>query len=244
MPRFDFKAALAALALLAMAGCVTINGPGPMATGPMIHENVSIDRAKAKGTERVEVQLEMNAGELRVNGGAKELVEAEFAYNVASWKPEVRFDRNGFRGTLLIKQGGGSGTMGSSKNDWQVKLNNEVPLDFSLKCGAGENRLYLGDLDLRDVEINLGAGRIELDLRGHQPAHDYSVRIHGGVGEADVKLPADTSIVATAKGGIGGIEVHGLEKIEGEWRNPSVRSKSTIRLEVHGGIGQIRIDAQ
>jgi hypothetical protein len=246
MPRFDPRVTLATLALLATTGCVTINGDrgALMRPGETIHESVHIDLAKAKDAERVDVRLEMNAGELRVNGGAKELVESDFTYNVAGWKPEVRFERTGLRGELLIKQGGHSGSLGTAKNEWQVNLNESVPLDFTLQCGAGDNRLFLGGLDLRDVEVNLGAGRVELDLRGKQPTHDYSVRINGGVGEADVKLPADTEIVAEASGGLGGIDVHGLEKQDGEWRNSAPRSKATIHLEVHGGIGQIRIDAQ
>jgi hypothetical protein len=172
-------------------------------------------------------------------------MEGEFSYNVASWKPEVRFDRSGFRSTLSIKQGGSSATMGTTRNDWRLRLNDEIPTDFSLHCGAGENRLNLGGLDLRDVEVHIGAGRVELDLRGRQPKHDYSVSIHGGVGEAVVHLPADTGAVATASGGLGEIEVNGLEKQGGEWRSgASGKGKSTIHLDVHGGIGKITIEAR
>jgi hypothetical protein len=191
------------------------------------------------------VALELRAGELHVDSGAKELMEAEFTYNVSSWKPEVRFDRSGFRSTLSIKQGGSTATMGSAKNEWRLKLNDGIPIDFSLHCGAGENRLNLGQLDLRDVEVHIGAGRVELDLTGRPPKHDYSVSIHGGVGEAVVRLPADIGVVATASGGLGEIEVHGLEKQGGEWRSgASGKGKSTIHLDVHGGIGKITIDAR
>lgn len=236
------------VALLAgLGGChVTINGDSATAgTGETIHESNTVELSKAKGVERVRVDLELHAGELHVDGGAKELMEGDFTYNVASWKPEVRFDRSGFRSTLSIKQGGNTATMGSTKNEWRLRLNDEIPTDFSLHCGAGENRLNLGGLDLRDVEVHIGAGRVELDLRGRQPKHDYSVSIHGGVGEAVVHLPADTGVVATASGGLGEIEVNGLEKQGGEWRSgASGKGKSTIHLDVHGGIGKITIDAQ
>ena len=236
------------LALLAgLGGCnVTINGDHAISgTGETIHESNTVDLAKAKGVERVRVNLELHAGELDVDGGAKELMEADFTYNVASWKPEVRFERSGFRSTLAVKQGGASATMGSTKNEWRLRLNDQIPTDFSLKCGAGENRLNLGELDLRDVQVHIGAGRVELDLRGRQPKHDYSVSIHGGVGEAVVHLPADTGVVATASGGIGEIEVSGLEKQGDEWRSGAAgKGKSTIHLDVHGGIGKITIDAR
>lgn len=235
------------VALLAgLGGCnVTVNDQAISGTGETVHESQTVDLAKAKGVERVRVNLELHAGELHVDGGAKELMEGDFTYNVAAWKPEVRFDRSGFRSTLSIKQGGRTATMGSAKNEWRLRLNAEIPTEFSLQCGAGENRLNLGALDLRDVEVHIGAGRVELDLRGRQPKHDYSVSIHGGVGEAVVHLPSDTGVVATASGGLGEIEVDGLEKQGGEWRSgASGKGKSTIHLDVHGGIGKITIDAR
>jgi hypothetical protein len=34
----------------------------------------------------------MGAGELQVGGAADALMEADFSYNVADWKPEVDYD--------------------------------------------------------------------------------------------------------------------------------------------------------
>lgn len=247
MPSKNIRWALAATLLAGLGGCrFDMNGSNTInGTGETVRETNSVALTKAKGVERVRVALELHAGELQVDSGAKELMEGEFTYNVSSWKPEVRFERSGFRSTLSIKQGGSSATMGSAKNEWRLKLNDEIPVDFSLRCGAGENRLNLGQLDVRDVEVHIGAGRVELDLTGRQPKHDYSVAIHGGVGEAIVRLPSDAGVVATASGGIGEIEVNGLEKRDGEWRSGAAgKGKPTIRVDVHGGIGKITIDAR
>jgi len=230
-----------------LAGCnIEINGDRAVSgAGATVHESNTVGLSEAKGVERMRVNLELHAGELHVDGGAHQLMEADFTYNVAAWKPQVRFDKSGFRSTLSVKQGGASASMGSTKNEWRLRLSNQIPTDFSLQCGAGENKLNLGELDLRDVQVQIGAGRVELDLRGRQPKHDYSVSIHGGVGEAVVHLPSDTGVVATASGGLGEVEVNGLEKQGGEWRSGSAgKGKSTIHLDVHGGIGKITIDAR
>ena len=247
MPPRKFQWTVVAVLLSGLAGCrFDMNGDRAISgTGETIRESNSVPMSKAEGVERVRVALELQAGELHVESGAKELMEAEFRYNVSSWKPEVRFDRSEFRSTLSVKQGGSSATMGSAKNEWRLKLNDGIPIDFSLQCGAGENRLNLGQLDLRNVEVHIGAGRVELDLTGRQPKHDYSVSVHGGVGEASIRLPADVGVVATASGGLGEIEVNGLEKQGNEWRSgPSGKGKSTINVDVHGGIGKITIDAR
>ncbi len=247
MPSKNIGWAPAVILLAGLSGCrFDVNGDRTInGTGETVRETNNVALSKAEGVERVRVALELHAGELHVDSGAKELMEGEFTYNVPSWKPEVRFNRSGFRSTLSIKQGGASATMGSAKNEWRLKLNDGIPIDFSLQCGAGENSLNLGQLDVRDVEVHIGAGRVELDLTGRQPKHDYSVSVHGGVGEAVVRLPADVGVVATASGGLGEIEVNGLEKHGGEWRSgASGKGKPTIHVDVHGGIGKITIDAR
>ena len=249
MPSRLIGTGIAAALLVALAGCrIDTNGSTEReiaGIGETIRESRSVDLSKAQGSERVRVELELNAGELRVEGGAKELMEADFIYNVASWKPEIQFDKSGFRSTLRVHQGGHTASIGKTQNEWRLKLNDTIPMDFSLHCGAGENRLNLGQLDLRGVEVHIGAGRVELDLRGKLPQHDYSVEVHGGVGEAVLRLPPDAGIEARASGGIGEIDVRGLEKHGDHWRNAAAgKGQATIRVEVHGGIGSISIDAR
>src|SRR5258707_301992 len=82
-----------------------------------------------------------------------------------------------------------------------VQLNTKVRLDLAVHFGAGQARLDLGSLQLRGVELEMGVGQLDLDLRG-APRHSYSVAIHGGIGEATVRLSADAGIYAEAHGGI------------------------------------------
>jgi hypothetical protein len=83
-----------------------------------------------------------------------------------------------------------------------------------------------------------------MDLRGN-PKRSYDVRINGGVGEATIYLPRSVGIDATAKGGIGEIDVRGLEQRNGRWINPSQENSPVkIHLDVKGGVGQINIIAE
>jgi hypothetical protein len=71
------------------------------------------------------------------------------------------------------------------------------------------------------------------------------VEIHGGIGQAIVDLPSSVGIVANASGGIGDIQVTGLEKHGGRWTNAAYEhSPVTIHLDVHGGIGNITLRAE
>lgn len=229
-------------AVLASAGCSVDIHNRP--TGETVRETKIIERARASKAEIVVADFNIGAGELNVSGGAKELFDGEFTYNVPEWKPEVRYDDSGFRGRLTVRQAGGKGNFGNTKNIWDLKLANDIPLDLRIHCGAGENKLDLHDLTLRSVEVQLGAGSVNMDLRG-KPQRDFEVRIEGGVGEATVHLPPDVGVVAEAHGGIGSINVRGLHKDGDRWvRDPSGQSKATIRLSVKGGIGEINILAE
>jgi predicted membrane protein len=195
-------------------------------------------------SEVVHVNLRMGAGDLRVTDGGAKLMRADFAYSIPSWKPEVRYSRSGKQAALTIEQPGRNHTsVGNTKYSWDLQLNRKVPVDLALHFGAGQARLDLGSLDLRGVELDMGVGQLDVDLRG-VPRHSYNVAIHGGIGEATVHLSADAGVYAEAHGGIGSIQVRGLQREDGHWVSPSYdRAENRIRLEIQGGIGQINVIA-
>jgi predicted membrane protein len=89
----------------------------------------------------------------------------------------------------------------------------------------------------------MGVGELKMDLRG-TPKNDYEVSIRGGVGEATVYLPEGVGIEADVKGGIGDIHAPGLSKREGRYVNDSYgHAKTTVRLDIRGGIGAINLVA-
>jgi hypothetical protein len=199
---------------------------------------------EAAGAESARVALHMGAGELRVTDGASQLARADFSYNVPDWKPAVRYTKIGTRGDLTIEQPKGAQThFGNSKYTWELQLSNKIPIELEIHFGAGQAKLDVGSLDLRGVEIHIGVGQVDLDLRGHLK-HSYNVALHGGVGEATVRVPSDAGVYAEASGGIGSINVNGLRKIGNHWESESyAKAENKLRLEVHGGIGEIKIIA-
>jgi predicted membrane protein len=93
------------------------------------------------------------------------------------------------------------------------------------------------------VELDMGVGQLDMDLRG-APKHSYDVTIHGGIGEATVKVSADAGVYAEAHGGIGSISVRGLQQEEGHWVSPTYDSAANkIHIVIQGGIGQVNVIA-
>jgi hypothetical protein len=210
-------------------------------TGPVEHLTRSIEMAKY---ETARLELNMGAGELNLTGGTPKLLDADFAYNLDSWKPKITTrDSAGLRADIKVEQPQGSASFGPVDYRWDLKLNDQVPWDVITHLGAGEAQMDLGNTALRSLTVHMGVGSLNLDLRG-KPKHSFDIEIHGGVGEARIHLPKSASIVATAQGGIGEISVDGLEKHGRRWINTVDNPAATIRLEANGGVGSIRITAE
>ena len=228
-------AATLGVTCLLLSACARDWGP----PGPERSETRAIELDKS---EEVKIDLKMGAGELRVNGGAEKLMEGRFSYNRLRLRPEITYTSGGFRGHLVVEEPSHVGTA-TSRYVWDLRFNNQKALDLDVNCGAGETRLNLGDLTLRRVTVDMGVGQLRMDLRG-APKNDYEVSVHGGIGEATIYLPENVGIDAHVEGGIGGIHAPGLQKREGRYVNDSYgHAKTTVRLDVEGGIGSINLIA-
>lgn len=224
------------MGILCLSACVV-----EVHSGPTRHESRDFER---KGVERVRMELHMGAGELKIHGGADNLAHANFTYNVEAWKPEVTFHTLGGAADLTIEQPGSSHAhIGDTTYVWDIGLADDIPLELNAHLGAGNARMDLGGMTMRRVDVEMGVGELNMDLRG-SPKHDYEVNIHGGVGQATVRLPRDIGIYATGSGGIGEIRTEGLRKQGDHWINDAYDdAKVRIRVSVEGGIGQINLIA-
>jgi len=225
-----------------LVGCFCLAGCDfeRVSTGPERDESIHLD---AGNIEKVNVELDMGAGQMNIGGGAAKtkMLDGTFTYNVDSWKPLVNSSNNGSHATLTIKQPSGVRAGGRTKYVWDLNLNDHILTDLTINCGAGQAKLDLGTLMLRNLEVHMGAGQVQLDLRG-QPARGYDVKVEGGVGQADIHLPKEVGIWAEAHGGLGSVNVTGLERHGDHWENDLYnKARVTVKLEVHGGIGEIRI---
>lgn len=121
-----------------------------------------------EGATRVEVGLNMNAGELEVRGADQEtLLEASFEYNRDRDRPEVAYSRFGDKGTLQVRRARRHGvSIGRVRNRWDLRLTRAVPMELDIDLGAGQSDLDLRGLKLRRLEIDMGVGEMTLDLQG------------------------------------------------------------------------------
>ena len=227
----------AALAISVGAVSCTFDGDWP--PGHMQTETRSVQLGDAK---TVRAEIKMGAGEMTLGGGAHDLFEGEFSYNVPRWKPEVNYTVSGSRGLLTVRQPETSGPMGNRKYRWDMHFNNQVPLELSMELGAGKSTLELGTLTLSRLDVKMGVGETIVDLAGDWK-NDLQASIHGGVGQATIKLPSEVGVRVRARGGIGEIRAGELKKDGDIYTNDAYgKSPVTLDVDVEGGIGQINLE--
>jgi len=239
--------AVLALSLGAILACAVLALPLGACTwtsriGKLRTDAHSIDLGDAKS---VTVDLKMGAGELTIGGGADALVEADFTYNVAAWKPVVDYSVSGERGKLSIQQPEVQNWgVGSYRYEWDLRFNDGVPMDLNVVLGAGKSLLDMRHLSLTRLDLKMGVGDIELDLRGERE-QDLDVTIRGGVGEATVRLPKDVGVRIKATGGLGEVNAESLRRDGDVYVNEAYgESSATITLDIEGGVGEINLEVQ
>jgi hypothetical protein len=231
---------LVAAVALFVGACGTQPGGTQQQVRKMQRESKSVD---LKNAQSARAQLKLGAGELHLAGGADQLMEGEFSYNVSEWKPKVSYDVSGEKGELVVKQGSGEDIRlgADARNEWDISLNDEVPTDLVVQMGAGESDLDLDSLTLTGVDLQMGAGKTTVDLTGDY-AKGFDASIEGGVGQATVLLPSKVGVKAKAAGGLGGINAKGLKKVGDSYVNDAYgESDTNVSVDVKGGVGEINL---
>lgn len=255
-PKFHLILSFFLVLLLLVTGC-------RQAVGDLQTESHTVEAA---GAESAVVEINMGAGELEVNGGAAELFAGDFTYNIDSWKPTVDYGVNDGSGRLTVSQQGtldGLPFGNNIRNEWNLRLNDEMPLEIVVRFGAGEGRLNLASLNLTSLNIEGGAGTADivlggspleslnissgvgettLDLTGEWE-NDLNATITGGVGELTLRLPTDVGVRIETQTGLGDVVADGFSQ-NGDVYTNNVYGESavTLNISVTGGVGEITLE--
>jgi hypothetical protein len=208
--------------------------------GDLQTKSQTVERGDANA---VNAEIQMGAGKLDVSGGASELLEASFTYNVEELDPRATYTN----GRLEVRDSGVNMGIASLadldefRNEWDLKLNEDVPMEMKINLGAGPSNLALGALALTSLNINGGAGEITIDLTGTW-RNDLDARIAGGLGDLHLTLPREVGVRIEVDPGIGVVDASGLTRDGNTYTNDAYGvSDATLRIHIDGGVGNINL---
>lgn len=194
------------------------------------------------GAARAEVRVQMGAGEMRLSSADQAaLLEASFEFNRERNRPEVVYRVSGDKGILEVRHARRHGVnFGPIRNRWDLVLGRTVPLDLDIDLGAGHGEIDLRGLEIGRVDMDMGVGEVNLDIRGPRAA-GFPIKIDGGVGSARLLLPAEVGVRVKVDGGLGSVNPRGLTKqSKGVYVNDAFgRSAVTIDVDIDAGIGSL-----
>jgi len=234
-----FAAAVIATVLMGACGAT----PQRVEVGELRSETRSVE---VENAESVKVNLRLAVGELTVGGGAEgpRLMEADFAYNVAAWEPGVDYEVVGDSGELSVHQRGLTEGIPTRdvRNEWDLRFNEEVPVDLTVQMGGGVGNLDLDNLALTGMNLDVGAGSTRVDLSGEWK-RDLSAIVRGGAGQLTVLLPSRMGVKVNAGTRLGRINAEGLQRKGQAYVNDAYGGSDTmLEVEVTGGVGQINLE--
>jgi N-terminal domain of toast_rack, DUF2154 len=229
---------LVLLAALLLAGCSS-----RVRVGDLQKKSQTVELGDA---DSVKVEIQTGADELDVTGGASELLEASFTYNVEELNPRATYTD----GRLEVKDSGVSigiaslADLAEYRSKWDLKLNEDVPMEMNIKLGVSPSNLALGALALTRLNIGGGAGEVTIDLTGDWQ-HDLDARIEGGLGDIHLTLPREVRVRIEIDPGIGGVDASGLTRDSNTYTNDANGvSDVTLRIHIDGGVGDINLDLE
>ena len=229
----------AVITLLATSGCVPTRPPVRVGELQTRSESVALGDAKSES-----VEIDMAAGELDVSGGASELLQAKFSYNVAELEPQVAHSG----GTLSVRTPSVKAGVASLRNlddfrnTWDLHLNDNVPMKLHVVMGAGSADLKLGSLSLTSLDLDQGVGPVTVDLTGNWKA-DLDAKIKRGLGDLALRLPPSACVRVGIEEGVGKVDAQGLVKDGNDYVTDACgRSEVTLRIDISAGVGNTKLE--
>jgi hypothetical protein len=211
----------------------------------------STETIKLDGANSVEVDLDFGVGEANVTSGAKDLMEAEFSYNEELGAPEVKYEVNNNTGELEVSQRSKKKfgfvnfnfdfNIHGEDNSWDIKLNNQVPIDLKVNTGVSKSNLDLSGLSLSGLTVDAGVGDSTIDISG-QKKQSFDAKIDAGVGSIEIILPKDVGVKVNVDKGVGGVDADGFRIEDSDYVNDLYgKSDVTINIDIDMGVGDLKL---
>jgi len=193
--------------------------------------------------ERASIELNLDVGKLTLGESTPLLYECISQYQHKEFEPFEKFSLTEKEADILIYHSPITKRRISSniRNDWQLKLNNKIIYDLSVKTGAIDIDCNLSDFKVEKLYIESGASNINLVL----PQYDSKIIIDTGVSNIDIAIPRNVGATVNIDSGIAikDLDVDDFIKKDGTYiSNNYDYSEFKTEIEIDCGVSNIDID--
>jgi len=193
--------------------------------------------------ERVSIELDLDVGKLTLGESTSLLYECISQYRYKQFEPFEKFSRTEKEADIVIYHSPIIEKWISNhvRNDWQLKLNNQIIYELSAKTGAIDTDFNLSGFKIEKLYIKSGASNINLVL----PQYDSEIMIDSGVSNIKINIPKNVGATVSIDSGISAkdLDINDFTKKDGTYISNNYNySEFKTTIEIDCGVSNIEVN--
>ncbi|MHC2994463.1 MAG: hypothetical protein IBV53_03050 [Candidatus Atribacteria bacterium] len=200
---------------------------------------VALETKEYLKIERASVELKLDVGKLTLGESTPLLYECISKYRYKEFEPFEKFSRTEKEASILIYHPPvRRRNFYNVKNDWQLKLNNQIVYNLSVETGAINTDCNLSGFKIEKLYIESGASNINLVI----PQYDSKIIINTGASNIDIAIPKNVGATVSIDSGIAIKNLKEFIKRNGTYISHNYNeSEFKTEIEIDCGVSHIDI---
>jgi hypothetical protein len=213
--------------------------PSNTETAPETEVSPEIE-SRSNKIEKTFIKLKFNTGKFTLNESTPLLYECISRYRYKEFEPFEKYSTTGNEANILIYHSPTKKNFYNNKNDWQLKLNNQMIYDLSIETGAVNTDCNLSDFKIEKLYIESGVSNINLVI----PQYNSKIIIDTGASNIDIAIPKKVGTIIKIDSGV---SIKDLKEEEFIRKNTTYTSKNynesqfKTDIEIDCGVSHINI---
>jgi len=205
-----------------------------------LETEVTLETKEYPEIEKASIELNLDVGKLTLGESTPLLYECVSQYRYKEFEPFEEFSRTEKEANILIYHSPVIKRRISNniRNHWQLKLNNKIIYDLSIKTGAISTDCNLSGFKVEKLYIESGASNINLVL----PQYDSKIIIDSGVSNINIAIPKNVGATVNIDSGIAIKDLDDFIKRNGTYISHNYNeSEFKVDIEIDCGVSRIDI---
>ena len=190
--------------------------------------------------EKASIELKFDVGKLTLNESTPLLYECISQYRYKEFEPFEKFSRTEKEANIIIYHSPVTKKRISNniKNNWELKLNNQIIYNLSIKMGAINMDSNLSGFKVENLYIESGASNINLVV----PKYNSKIIINAGASNIDITIPKEVGAILNIDSGIAIKNLDDFIKRNDTYiSNNYDNSEFKTEIEIDCGVSRINI---
>ena len=220
-------AAVAVIAWILLGGFKQIG----VGTPQNYSETIQVASSEVKSAE---ISLDAGASEIKIST-ADQLVAATASLTSNFATLEQNSNTSGSIQKINFSMKSGDIWFGSFKNQWDIKLNRNLPISFNVNAGACDADIDLSLAKLNAVDIDMGASSLVLKLGEIQSI--TNVNIASGASSITIRVPNNSGVKLYIDDGLNSKELADLKLSGNKTYESNNYNSASKKIDITAKIG-------